>query len=112
MTSQQERDETDNRAILEAWKSLTGSLPAFAADRISRGEVFYSALDLAEYLIGLDELMGWKVSFTSDGGPYRAELFVKGGADGDASAIEATHETSLTLAMTAAIRAWVAREHA
>src|SRR5258708_1241174 len=109
MLSQRERDDIDNEAILEAWKSLTGSLPASAAGRVSRGEVFYSALDLAEHLIGSRELAGWKVSFTSEGGPYTARLFLNTNGTGKSREIEASHPSSLTLAMTSAVRAWVER---
>jgi hypothetical protein len=107
MLSQRERDEIDNEAVLKAWKSLTGSLPASAEGQISRGEVFYSALDLAEYLIGSKELSGWRVSFTSEGGPYTARLFLNAHRAGGTRKIEATHPSSLTIAMTSAIRNWV-----
>ncbi len=55
-TSQAERDELDNKAVQEAWLSLAGTLPVSTEQSIARGEVFYSALDLAEYLIGSDDM--------------------------------------------------------
>ncbi len=54
--SQAERDEIDNKAVQEAWLSLAGTLPVSTEQSIARGEVFYSALDLAEYLIGSDNM--------------------------------------------------------
>jgi hypothetical protein len=110
MLSQRERDEIDNEAIQEAWKALTGSLPASAKERVSRGEVFYSALDLVEHLIGSNELVGWKVSFTSEGGPYTAQLFLETQDNGAGWAIEASHDSSLTIAMTSAIWAWAKQQ--
>jgi hypothetical protein len=111
MLSQRERDQTDNEAVRAAWQSLTGSLPAAVEGQISRGEVFYSALDLAERLIGPSELCGWRVSFTSEGGPYTAHLFLRPcRADGPRE-IEALHPWSLTIAMTTAIRAWNEQHH-
>ena len=105
--TQDERDEIDNRAVQEAWLSLAGSLPASTEQSIAWGEVFYSALELAEYLIGTRDLTGWRISFTTDGGPYAAALFLKNSRTGTPSEITASHPTSLALAFTSAIRKWM-----
>ena len=60
-TSQADRDELDNKAVQDAWLSLAGTLPPATEQSIARGEVFYSALDLAEYLIGSDNMAGWRI---------------------------------------------------
>jgi hypothetical protein len=104
--TQNERDEIDNRAVQEAWLSLAGSLPVSTEQSISRGEVFYSALDLAEYLIGTSNLAGWRISFTTDGGPYAATLLLKGPGAETQSEITASHPTSLALAFTSVIKNW------
>ncbi len=70
------RDEIDNEAIRQAWLTFAGAVPDTAAGRVSRGEVFYSALDLAEHLIAPHELSGWRISFKSDAGPYTATLML------------------------------------
>jgi hypothetical protein len=104
--SQAERDEMDNKAVQEAWLSLAGTLPLSTEQGIGRGEVFYSALDLAEYLIGSNNLAGWRISFTTDGGPYAAALLLKGQRHETQSEITASHPTSLALAFTSVIRKW------
>jgi hypothetical protein len=103
---QRVRDETDNEAIRQAWQTLVGSLPDAAADRVSRGEVFYSALDLAEHLIAPSELSGWRISLTSEGGPYSATLILCNPGSGKVSEISATDPESLTLAFLCAIDRW------
>lgn len=103
---QRRRDEIDNEAIREAWLTLAGSLPDAAAGRVSRGEVFYSALDLAEHLIAPDELSGWRISFTSDGGPYSATLMLCHPKSGIVSELSSDHPESLTLAFLSAIDRW------
>lgn len=103
---QNERDEIDNRAVQEAWRSLAGMLPASTEQSIARGEVFYSALELAEYLIGTNNLVGWRISFTTDGGPYAAALLLKDPGAETQSEIAASHPTSLALAFTSVIRKW------
>ena len=104
---QSERDSADNEAVQDAWISFAGALPDLAEQRIARGEVFYSALDLAETLIGPRRLAGWRISFTSDGGPYSATLILSG-AKGMPDEIEASHPTSLALAFIAVIERWAA----
>jgi hypothetical protein len=103
---QRVRDETDNEAIRQAWQTLVGSLPDAAADRVSRGEVFYSALDLAEHLIAPSELSGWRISLTSEGGPYSATLILCNPESGIVSEISASDPESLTLALLCAINLW------
>jgi hypothetical protein len=103
---QSARDETDNEAIRQAWLTWVGTLPDAAAGRVSRGEVFYSALDLAEHLIAPDELSGWRISFTSDGGPYSATLMLCNSKSGIVSEISAAHPQSLTLAFLSVIDRW------
>jgi hypothetical protein len=105
--SQAERDELDNRAVQDAWLSLAGTLPTSTDQSIRRGEVFYSALELAEYLIGSKSLAGWRVSFTTDGGPYAAALFLNDQQSGTQGEITASHPNSLALAFTSAIRKWM-----
>jgi hypothetical protein len=104
--SQAERDEIDNKAVQEAWLSLAGTLPVSTEQSIARGEVFYSALDLAEYLIGSDNMAGWRISFTTDGGPYAAALLLNGPPGETGREITASHPTSLALAFTSVIRKW------
>src|SRR5262245_28942337 len=94
-SSQAERDTLDNEVVRDAWLSLAGTLPLAIEQRVSRGEVFYSALDLAEYLIGTDRLAGWRISFTTDGGPYSAALLLKTPRNGTPGEIAGTHPTSL-----------------
>jgi hypothetical protein len=103
---QRVRDEIDNEAIREAWLTWVGTLPDAAAGRVSRGEVFYSALDLAEHLIAPKELSGWRISFTSDGGPYSATLILCNPRSGITSEISAAHPQSLTLAFLSVIGRW------
>jgi hypothetical protein len=103
---QRVRDEIDNEAICRAWLALAGTLPDAAAGRVSRGEVFYSALDLAEHLIAPKELSGWRIGFTSDGGPYSATLILCNPRSGGFSEISASHPESLTLAFLSAIDRW------
>jgi hypothetical protein len=103
---QRVRDEIDNEAIRQAWLALVGTLPDAAADRVSRGEVFYSALDLAEHLIAPNELSGWRISFTSNGGPYLATLMLRNPNSGIVSEISAAHPESLTLAFLSVIDRW------
>jgi hypothetical protein len=105
---QRGRDEIDNAAVREAWQRWSGRLPDAAEARVARGEVFYSALDLAEHLIPPAEFVGWRISFTSDGGPYAAVLLLRDGRGGP-SEISATDPTSLTLALIAAIAAWTSQ---
>jgi hypothetical protein len=100
------RDEIDNDAVRQAWLTLVGSLPEEAAGRVSRGEVFYSALDLAEHLIAPGQLSGWRISFTSDGGPYGATLILHTPGSGAASEISCSHPDSLTLAILSVIERW------
>jgi hypothetical protein len=103
---QRVRDEIDNEAIRQAWLALVGTLPDAAAGRVSRGEVFYSALDLAEHLIAPNELSGWRISFTSDGGPYLATLMLRDLKSGAVSELSALHPESLTLAFVSVIDQW------
>ena len=105
-TSQDDRDELDNKAVQDAWLSLAGTLPPATEQSIARGEVFYSALDLAEYLIGSDNMAGWRISFTTDGGPYAAALLLNGPEGETVREITASHPTSLALAFTSVIRKW------
>jgi hypothetical protein len=100
------RDQIDNEAIRQAWLALAGILPDAAAGRVSRGEVFYSALDLAEHLIAPNELSGWRISFTSDGGPYLATLILRNPKSGAVSELSASHPESLTLAFVSVIDRW------
>jgi hypothetical protein len=100
------RDEIDNKAIRQAWLTFAGAVPDTATGRVSRGEVFYSALDLAEHLIAPNELSGWRISFTSDGGPYTATLMLRDSRYGIVSEISAEHAQSLTLAFIAVIGMW------
>src|SRR5690348_17166423 len=111
--SQAERDELDNKAVQEAWLSLAGTLPASTEQSIARGEVFYSALDLAEYIIGSRAMAGWRISFTTDGGPYAAALLLNGTqGKGEAQReITASHPTSLAMAFTSVIRKWAEDDH-
>jgi hypothetical protein len=104
------RDEIDNAAVREAWQRWSGRLPDAAEARVARGEVFYSALDLAEHLIPPAEFAGWRISFTSDGGPYAAVLLLRDGGGG-CSEVSATDPGSLTLALIAAIAAWADRTY-
>jgi hypothetical protein len=101
-----DRDEIDNAAIRQAWLTLAGAVPDTAAGRVSRGEVFYAALDLAEHLIDPNELSGWRISFTSDGGPYTATLMLRNSGSGIVSEISAEHAQSLTLAFISVIGRW------
>jgi hypothetical protein len=103
---QRVRDEIDNQAIRQAWLRWVGSLPDAASGRLSRGEVFYSALDLAEHLIAPKYLAGWRISLTSDGGPYSATLILYNPRSGGCSEISASHPDSLTLAFLSAIGKW------
>jgi hypothetical protein len=103
---QRVRDEIDNEAIGRAWLTWVGSLPEAAAGRVSRGEVFYSALDLAEHLIAPNELCGWRISLTSEGGPYSATLILYNPRSGGPCEISASHPESLTLAFLSAIDRW------
>jgi hypothetical protein len=103
---QQVRDEIDNEAVRQAWLTLVGTLPAAAAGRVSRGEVFYSALDLVEHLIEPGQLLGWRISFSSDGGPYSATLMLRNPASGIPSELSSSHPESLTLAFLSVIDRW------
>jgi hypothetical protein len=103
---QRARDEIDNGAIRQAWLTLVGVVPEAVAARVSRGEVFYSALDLAEHLIAPDQLSGWRINFTSDGGPYGATLILHDPASGAVSEISSSHPVSLTLAFLSVIESW------
>jgi hypothetical protein len=103
---QRVRDEIDNEAIRQAWLTWVGSIPETAAGRVSRGEVFYSALDLAELLIAPNELSGWRISLTSEGGPYSVTLILCSPRSGGPSEISASHPESLTLAFLSAIDKW------
>jgi hypothetical protein len=103
---QRVRDEIDNDAVRRAWLALAGSLPDAAAGRVSRGEVFYSALDLAEHLIAPEQLSGWRISFTSDGGPYLATLMLRDPKSGIVSELSSSHPESLTLAFLSVMESW------
>ena len=105
---QHERDNIDNKAVRDAWILLTGVLPDRAEQRVSRGEVFYSALDLAEALIGSTNLAGWRVSFTTDGGPYTATLLLHTNDGKDPSEMTASHSSSLALAFISVVKKWAA----
>lgn len=105
-TSQAERDRLDNEAVRDAWLSLAGTLPVSIEQRVARGEVFYSALDLAEYLIGTNDLAGWRISFTTVGGPYSATLLLKTSRNGMPLEIPGSHPTSLAMAFISVIRKW------
>jgi hypothetical protein len=108
--TQAERDEIDNAAVKDAWISLAGVLPVSTGQRIARGEVFYSALELAEYLIGAHKLAGWRINFTTDGGPYSAVLLLNGSPETEPEVeIAAIHPTSLALAFISVIRKWSGR---
>jgi len=108
--AQDERDEIDNRSVREAWKSLVGAVPFPAEQQVERGEVFYSALDLAETIVGPTRLAGWRVSFTSEGGPYAATLIVRDSKSNLPNEFTATHPRSLTLALTSVVRAWAEKD--
>ena len=108
--AQDERDEIDNRSVRDAWKSLVGGVPFPAEQQVERGEVFYSALDLAEIIVGPTRLVGWRVSFTSEGGPYAATLIVRDPKSDLPSEFTATHPRSLTLALTSVVRAWAEKD--
>jgi hypothetical protein len=105
---ERERDRIDNEAVYDAWISLTGALPRFAEQRISRGEVFYSALDLAEAVIGSKNMAGWRIGFTTEGGPYSAALLLNDAGDGSPNEIVASHPNSLALAFISVIEKWAA----
>jgi|ERR1700722_7701283 hypothetical protein len=100
------RDEIDNDAIRQAWLTFVGAVPEAAAGRVSRGEVFYSALDLAEHLIAPEQLSGWRINFTSDGGPYGATLMLHNPGSGAVSEISSSHPDSLTLAYLSVVESW------
>jgi hypothetical protein len=110
--TQGERDEIDNRSVRDAWKSLVGGVPFPAEQQVERGEVFYSALDLAEIVVGPTRLAGWRVSFTSEGGPYAATLIVRDPSSNLPSEFTATHPRSLTLALTSVVSAWAEKDDA
>jgi hypothetical protein len=103
---QHERDNIDNEAVRDAWVLLTGVLPDRVEQRVSRGEVFYSALDLAEALIDSKNFAGWRVSFTTDGGPYTATLLLNNNDGKDRSEMTASHSSSLALAFITVIKKW------
>lgn len=101
--TQLERDEIDNRAVREAWLRYIGSIPLTIEQQIGRGEVFFSALDLAETVLGPKRLDGWRVSFSSEGGPYTVTLTVRHVSTDQPANMTATHPGSLTLAMTSVL---------
>lgn len=97
--------EADN--LRTAWLDMTSSLPQEQEYLIAQHRLIEAALDLVEYVIGHDQLIGWRLTFTSVGGPYSATLFVR--RTGTVIIGEIRHEDDLSLsaAIVDVIRTWL-----
>jgi hypothetical protein len=99
-------EEQDTRAIRQAWSKLAGQLPVQVEERLAKRQFFDAALDLAQRVIGEERLQGFRLSFTSLGGPYVATLLLRDGAAEKPIELAAQHEDSLIQAFLTAIQDW------
>lgn len=67
----------DSDLLREAWVRLIGDLP-LELDALIREHGFLDfALELAQAAFGKDALFGWRLVYTSKGGPYRAAVYLR-----------------------------------
>jgi hypothetical protein len=97
-------EEQDALAIRMAWSQLAAPMPIQIEERLARRQFFDAALDLATSVIGEDRLHGFRLSFTSLGGPYMVTLLLRDGAGKEAVELGAQHDTSLVQAFLLAVR--------
>jgi hypothetical protein len=106
-TVSNDTDDTQDAAILrDAWLEMTSSLPDAPADLIARQRFTEAALDLVEDVIARDQLVGWRLTFTSVGGPYGAILFARRSDGGTVEEIRQENDASLSMAIVDALRVW------
>lgn len=92
--------------VARAWVAHRGALPQRIDHLIETGRYLDAAIELAQEMIGEPPLAGWRLRFTSAGGPYAVELLNSAGAPlpGGAGA----SEVALSDAFLNAIDGWSA----
>ncbi|NNM72813.1 hypothetical protein [Enterovirga aerilata] len=105
-------EEQDARAVRQAWAQLAAPMPLQIEERLATRQFFDAALDLAHRVVGQERLHGFRLSFTSLGGPYAATLILAEPDGGGLGEVGAEHETSLVQALVAAIFRWAREQSA
>lgn len=107
-TSSNDTEDIEEAGILRsAWREMTSSLPDAPEDLIARHRFTEAALDLVEHVVGHDQLVGWRLTFTSVGGPYSATLFARRFNSARIEEIGKENDTSLSVAIVDALRFWL-----
>jgi hypothetical protein len=99
-------EEQDARAVRQAWSKMAGPMPVQVEERLAKRQFFDAALDLAQRVVGEERLHGFRLSFTSLGGPYIATLLLRDGVADKPVEVAAQHEDSLVQAFLTAIQDW------
>jgi hypothetical protein len=92
---------SEARIVADAWTRHVGKVSEPIRDMLDAGRYLDAAIELAKVLIG-SPLIGWKLRFTSSGGPYEVELLLD---DGWQSPIGQSDQ-ALTIAFVEAISNW------
>jgi hypothetical protein len=77
LTKIQQAAVGDADVTRRAWETLTGDVPESIEALIPVDGFFDSAIALGEFVLGQDQLLGWRVEYSSRGGPYSASLFIR-----------------------------------
>lgn len=77
------RDE-EAAALRAAWLDVASRCPERIGSLIDDDRFLDAAIELGRAVIGEPALLGWRLTFTSAGGPYEARLFWRrGGTSGE-----------------------------
>ncbi|MGE0846347.1 MAG: hypothetical protein AB7L41_08750 [Flavobacteriaceae bacterium] len=66
--------DDEARLVEESWTRYQGHVPRHVRDLVEAGRYLDAAIELARQVIGEPPLIGWRMAFTSAGGPYEVQL--------------------------------------
>lgn len=89
--------------IIRAWRRLGRELPKSISDLIAFGRVTEAALDSVEQILGRDRILGWRMTYSSRGGPYGAYIFMRCGVGGNIVEYSSISRRSLPEALIIAL---------
>lgn len=69
---------SEAKFVADAWIKHAGQLPMPVQGLLEAGRYLDATIELARSAIGQPPLVGWKMRFTSAGGPYEVELIFGG----------------------------------
>ncbi len=81
-------------------------MPVQVEERLAKRQFFDAAPDLAQRVVGEERLHGFRLSFTSLGGPYVARLLLRDGVAAKPVEIAAQREDPLVRAFLTALQDW------